>query len=231
MIKFAEDEITFETYTMPALSYLKKRGVHSLLLCCVLLVVASNLAFTNKEDDKLLFEEVKSMRASFCMYADGKFYQARSAGCTGQSFAWGYWKKVEDTLVLDFSTEDIFQYQIIKSADSMNKYQIIRIVDCYNQPVRFQFVNHDSGYNNLYNSGILKLKKGNTINYDSPVFDSNNAEMVYLTSNADTITYKWRCNRECLESVKGGDQFIDNRARVEKIVLRNKRVQRLDEFN
>lgn len=216
---------------MPVLFYLQKRGTHFLLLCFAALVVTFTLAFTNKGDqDKLLFEEVKSARSSFCMYADGKFYQAQSAGCTGQSFAWGYWKNVEDTLTLDFSTQDIFQYDILKSADSQSRYQIIRIVDCYNQPVRFQFVSHDSGYSNLYNTGMLKLKKGNTINYEAPVFDVTNAEVVYLTSNADTLTYKWRCNIECLESVNGGDQFINNRARVEKIVLRNKRVQRLDKF-
>ena len=177
---------------------------------------------------RLVFEEQKGMRSSFCMYSDGKFYDAQASGCTGQVFAWGYWKNVNDTILLSYQTENIFTYDIIKSKDSLNKFQIVRIIDCYNQPVRFQNMYHDTICSNLYNPGILRIMKGNSIWYPAPAFDNSGNDLDLIISNADTITYQWRCNRECLESISGGQLFTNENENTERIILGNKRIRRLD---
>jgi hypothetical protein len=57
-------------------------------------LILISLAFKdNPITEKLLFENEKSMRSSFCMYNDGKFYEALGAGCIEQEFSWGYWKR------------------------------------------------------------------------------------------------------------------------------------------
>lgn len=212
--------------------YVRKKDSMSLTGSLLLsVVIGAAFAFTGKDHPgKLVFESVKYMRSSFCMYSDGKFYDAHSSGCTEQNFAWGYWENIHDTIVLHYRAQNIFQYDVVRSPDTQSNFQVIRIIDCYDQPVRFQFINHANGYSNLYNTGILKIKKGSPVNYPAPEFGKGNPEIEYISCNADTLTYKWHCNRECLESVNGGYLFIDDNERMEKIVLQQKQVLRLTEL-
>jgi len=187
------------------------------------------LAFVSKGPYKLIFEQKKYSRSSFCLYSDGKFYHTHSSGCIGQSFSWGYWKVTNDTITLNYSNQDIFKYDIVKSTDSQSNFQIVRIIDCYNQPVRFQIINHDSGYNNLYNIGYLKLRKGNSINYPAPIFNDEQ-EWESIVSEADTITYQWQCNRESIESINGGRLYIETEQNIKKIKIHNKQVSWLNGY-
>ena len=205
----------------------KMNGIFNVIFF-LLPILLITLAFNRVNNEKLLFENEKSIRSSFCLYSDGRFYDAQASGCIGQSFAWGNWKNINDTMLLNYSKENIFYYDIQKSIDSLNHFQIVRILDRYNQPVRFQIINRDSGYTNLFNTGILKIKKGNSINYPAPTFDNKDFEYDYILSNADTITYKWHCNRECIESISGGHLDINNKEITEKVILKNKRIERLN---
>jgi hypothetical protein len=192
------------------------------LLFIILAVVC--LAFTDRyNSNKLIFEQERFSRSSFCLYNDGRFFEADGGGCVDQLFAWGYWKNVNDTIILNYSNNNIFNYEIIKSIDSQNQFQIVRVIDCYGQPVRFQFINHNTGYTNLYNTGIVQLKKNNSINYPAYYFSKKDEEYEYIASNADTITYQWRCNRECLESINGGRLHVNDEEKVKRIILKGKR--------
>jgi hypothetical protein len=188
----------------------------------LLITITLNVAMTTEPKPKLVFESKTSMRESLCLYDDGKFYYSKPAGCIMQAFKWGTYVLNNDTAVLKFSPENIFNYDLIQSSDTTSEFQIVRILDCYNQPVRFQHISSDTGYSNLFNIGLIRLKKGNSINYYGEPFEHISNEIIYVTSNSDTLTYKWRCNRECLESVSGGRLFADTNAGVQKILLRNK---------
>jgi|GEM_PF-5876831 len=195
-----------------------------ILIALIAIFFLSSFDSNQKNDDyRLVFEARKSMRSSFCIYSDGRFFDAQASGCVGQFFSWGYWKNINDTIQLEYSKEDIFKYDVLKSTDSQNAFQIVRIMDCYNQPVRFEVINHDSGYTKLYNTGFCKVKKGNSINYPAPMFDSKDFEFEYITCNSDTLTYKWRCNRECIESINGGRLYVNAEESKTKVILRNKR--------
>ena len=194
-----------------------------IIIPALLLTVASGFS-TDHGSVRLVFEEERSMRSSFCLYSDGKFYDAQASGCVGQSFAWGYWKAEKDSVVLNYSATNIFQYTVLKSRDTKSLYQLVRVVDCYDQPVRFQYINYGTGYQCLNNPGILRIRKGIAINYPAPLFDPADTGMIYHTSYADTITYKWSCNRESIESIDLGRLSINDRQHVERVLLRNRRV-------
>lgn len=182
-------------------------------------------SFNNPLDRiRLIFEEEKSMRSSFCMYSDGKFFETRASGCVGQEFASGYWKNINDTITLVYRTDKVFDYEILKSVDTSNKYQIVKIIDCYNQPVRFQNVCFDTTCQNLYNAGILRIEKGKSILYFAPIFEDNlkNSESIFCS--ADTITYKWNCNRESIESINGGTLFYSKELEKKKVIVKNKQI-------
>lgn len=215
----------------PASKYLRNRAKGFLRKLSYLLPLIFILPAFKKinNHERLLFEEKRGARSSFCMYSDGKFYDAQASGCTGQLFAWGYWKNINDTILLSYQTGNIFSYDIIKSTDSLNKFQIVKITDCYDRPVRFQYVCYDTTCTNLYNPGMLRILKGSYVSYSAPAFNDNGNYPDYVTSNADTITYKWRCNRECLESISGGELFTNQTENTEKVILGNKRVRRLNE--
>ena len=197
-------------------------------LLLFLFLVLSSFYKTN-DGIRLIFEEEKSMRSSFCMYNDEKFYEARPSGCVGQDFASGNWKNINDTITLIYQTDNVFHFEVLKSLDTTNKYQIVRIIDYYNQPVRFQNVCFDTTCQNLYNPGILKLEKGKSIFYQSPFFDQNSKDNESIFCNADTITYKWHCNRESIESISGGTLFTNQEPAKKKIILKNKKFKRLPE--
>jgi hypothetical protein len=199
------------------------KGIPFLLLIVLVLSAFSKLHLS----ERLIFETEKSMRSSFCLYSDGKFYDAQAAGCTGQLFGWGYWKKIHDTVQLSYQSKNIFKYDIIESRDSVSEYQVIRIIDDYDQPVRFQLVYYDTTAVNLYNPAILTIKKGSDIYYPVGIFNDSSAYHGGLITNADTITYKWRCNRECLESIDGGDLAVNKEEYIEKAILGTKRIRRI----
>jgi hypothetical protein len=134
----------------------------------------------------------------------------------------------KDIILLSYKTENIFFFDLLKSKDSLNEFQIIKIVDCYNQPVRFESIYYDTTRKNLYNPAILKIKKGSLIYYPTPIFSTENTDIDLVKSNADTLTYKWHCNRECLESINGGQLFLNQNERTEKIILSNKRIKRVN---
>jgi len=158
------------------------------------------------------------------LYSDGKFYDASPAGCVGQDFSWGTWTKSNDTFLLTYRKENIFNFELIKSKDSQNSFQVIKIVDCYNQPVRFQIINHNSGYTELFNTGIVKVKKNNSIGYPAPSIGDSDYDSGTILSNEDTITFKWHCNRECVESISGGRLYVNSDEYMKKVVLNNKRI-------
>lgn len=189
-----------------------------------ILVLALSSFNSPKDGIRLIFEKEKSMRASFCLYSDGRFYETRASGCVGQEFAFGFWEKNKDTVTLSYKTEKIFDFEVITSADTSSKFQIVRIIDRYNQPVRFQYVYFDTTCQNLYNPGLAKVEKGKSIFYLSPTFDQGSREVDLFSSNADTITYKWFCNRESIESINGGSLYINQEPHERKVILRNKRV-------
>lgn len=192
----------------------------------LLSIICVSASFDRIADSgRLVFEEEKSMRSSFCMYNDGKFYEARPSGCVGQEFAWGYYHYVNDTVNLIYQSLNVFDFDVIKSLDTLSIYQIVKIVDCYNQPVRFQSVWFDTTCTNLYNPGILRTEKGRAISYLASVFDEQVNDGSFQISNADTITYKWRCNRESIESINGGQLFINQKQTKRRIVLGNKRIK------
>ncbi len=189
------------------------------------------LSSFDKANDRirLIFEEQKGMRSSFCMYSDGKFYESRPSGCVGQDFASGTWEKKNDTIVLIYQTDNVFDFEVLKSLDTSNKYQIVNIVDCYNQPVRLQYVCFDTICQNLYNPGILRIEKGKSILYSMPIFEGYKVKDESIYSNADTITYKWHCNREAIESINGGSLYINKESTKKKIILKNKRIVSLSD--
>ncbi len=191
----------------------------------IFLLLFFALASFDKVNDKtrLIFEEEKSMRSSFCMYSDGKFYEARPSGCVEQDFASGSWKNLNDTVTLIYQSDNLFNFEVLKSIDTSSKYQIVKIVDCYNQPVRFQSICFDTTCQNLYNPGILKLEKGKSIFYSMPIFEDNKVTDESIYSNADTITYKWHCNRESIESISGGSLYISKESISKRIILKNKK--------
>jgi hypothetical protein len=191
------------------------------LLLFMFLVLSS----FDKANDRirLIFEEEKSMRSSFCMYSDGKFYEARPSGCVGQDFASGRWENINDTITLIYQSDNLFDFEVLKSLDTTNKNQIVRILDCYNQPVRFQIVCFDTTCQNLYNPGILKIEKGKSLFYSAPIFDNNLENNESQFCNSDTITYKWHCNRESIESIDGGRLYINKESTRKKIILKNKK--------
>jgi hypothetical protein len=176
---------------------------------------------------RLIFEEQKSMRSSFCLYSDGRFYEARPSGCVGQDFASGFWERKKDTVKLIYTTERIFDFEVLKSPDTSSKFQIVRIIDRYNQPVRFQNVYFDITCLNLYNPGLAKVEKGASILYLAPAFEQTGRDAESIISNADTITYKWFCNRESIESIDGGTLYINQEPGEKKIILGNKSVKLL----
>lgn len=177
---------------------------------------------------RLIFETEKGMRSSFCLYSDGKFYETQASGCTGQEFSWGYWENKNDTVHLIYDTKNIFNFETIKSKDTLDKYQFIRIIDVYNQPVRFENICYDTICTNLYNPGVLKISKGSYVSYLGATFNDSLHNSESIQSNSDTITFKWNCNRESLESISGGQLYTNQRSREEKIILGNKRIRRLE---
>jgi hypothetical protein len=194
-----------------------------------ILTLLTLMAFTDHDKkDRLIFETELGMRSSFCLYSDGKFYETQSSGCTGQEFSWGTWQSKNDTIHLIYDTKNIFNFEIIKSNDTLNKYQFVRIIDFYDQPVRFENICYDTTCTNLYNPGVLKISKGSYLSYIGATFNDtiNNTETVI--SNADTITFKWNCNRESLESINGGQLFTNQSSKTEKIILGNKRIRRIE---
>jgi hypothetical protein len=188
-----------------------------------LLLVLSSF---NKPKDgiRLIFEEQKSMRSSFCMYSDGRFYEARPSGCVGQEFASGYWENRKDTVRLIYKTENVYRFEILKTVDTASKFQIVRIIDCYNQPVRFQNVCFDTACQNLYNPGLAKIGKGKSILYLAPIFEQNGGNVESINSNADTVTFRWLCNRESIESISGGTLYINQEPGQKKVILKSKSV-------
>jgi hypothetical protein len=179
----------------------------------------------NGSSVRLVFEDEKSSRYSFCMYSDGKFYETRGSGCVGQDFSWGYWKKFHDTVRLQYQSSNIFDFDVIKSADSLDRYQIVSIVDCYDQPMRFQIICRDTTCLYPDSTGFVRVEKGRYISYLNHYFgDYLNNEGVQKT-NSDTLIFKWRCNRESIESISGGDLFINNKRAAKRFVLRNKRMK------
>jgi hypothetical protein len=192
----------------------------------LLLILVLFLSSFYKPHDRirLIFEEEKTMRSSFCMYSDGKFYEARASGCVGQEFASGYWENENDTITLVYRADNVFDFEILKSEDTANKYQIVKVIDCYNQPVRFQNVCFDTTCQNLYNPGILSIEKGKSIWYSAPIFEQTGKNSESIFCNADTITYKWNCNRESIESISGGTLFFNQESTKKKIKLRNKKI-------
>jgi hypothetical protein len=192
----------------------------------VALVLSS---FGNPDDGiRLVFEEQKSMRSSFCLYSDGRFYEARPSGCVEQEFSSGSWENNKDTIKLIYKTGKTFGFEVLYSADTSSKFQIVRIIDRYNQPVRFQNVYFDITCQNLYNPGLAKVEKGKSILYLAPIFDQGGRDAESITSNADTITYKWFCNRESIESISGGTFYTNQEPREKRIILRNKSVKPLN---
>ena len=175
-------------------------------------------------DIRLVFEEEKSMRSSFCMYSDGQFYETRPSGCVEQEFSSGYWENKNDIITLTYKVAKVFNYDILKSFDTSNKYQIVKVVDCYNQPVRFQNIYFDTTYQNLYNPGILKIEKGKSIFYPAPIFNQDTSYGETVFTKADTIIYKWHCNRESIESINGGTLFTNQEAKKEKVILKSKNI-------
>ena len=193
------------------------------------LSLISLTAFTKLNNrERLIFESEKGMRSSFCIYSDGNFYETQASGCRGQEFSWGHWENKNDTIQLSYDTLNIFNFETLKSKDTFNKYQVIKIIDFYNQPVRFENICYDTVCVNLYNPGILKILKGSYISYWGARFNniSNNSEA--FQSNYDTITFKWNCNRESLESISGGDLYTNQIEKRQKVILGNKRVRRLE---
>lgn len=183
------------------------------------------LSFSKTDDRiRLIFEEQKTMRSSFCLYSDGKFYETRAAGCVEQLFSSGSWENTNDTITLTYQANNLFDFEILKSRDTASKYQIIRILDCYNQPVRFQHIYADITSHNLYNTGMLQIEKGKSLFYLGPVFGQKAEGSELIICSADTVTYKWHCNRESLESINGGRLFVNTEAMTKKVTLRNKRV-------
>jgi hypothetical protein len=181
--------------------------------------------YKNNDRIRLVFEEEKGIRSSFCMYNDGKFYEARPSGCVGQEFSWGYWEKSNDTVKLNYQHGKIFDFEVIQSKDSSAKYQFVRIIDCYNQPVRFQGIYVDTTWEMLYNPGIITIEKGKSLFYIAARFEDINTNVEPVFSNADTITYRWYCNRESIESISLGTLYYTyNEAVTKKALLRNKRV-------
>ena len=181
-----------------------------------------------EEDVRLIFSEPTGMRSSFCIYNDGKFYETRPSGCIGQDFSWGYWNTLNDTVTLKYQTDNVFDYVIEQSKDSLKKYQYVRLIDCYNQPVRFQSVCYDTICANLYNPGILIVEKGKVISYLSPIFDSHIKDENYAFTNADTVTIRWKCNRESIESINGGQLFVNRQPSTTRVILGNKKVNWID---
>lgn len=178
---------------------------------------------------RLIFEAEKGMRSSFCLYSDGRFYEARPSGCVGQEFASGYWENIKDTVRLTYKAKNVFDFEVLESRDTSNKFQIVRIIDCYNQPVRFQNVYFDTASQNLYNPGLAKIEKGKSVLYLAPMFEGDTAGVVSTISNADTITYKWFCNRESIESINGGNLYFNGEMTEKKAIIRNKMVKLLDQ--
>ena len=185
-------------------------------------------SFDNKQ--KLLFFGNRYSRSSFCLYNDGKFYKTEGAGCTGQFFAWGSWTRNGDTLSLEYSAYNIFSYETLLSKDTNAKFQIVRIVDCYDQPLRFQHLYHNKGYSNLYNQGFIKLEKNNSINYPTPPFDNKEYNNEFISSNSDTITFRWKCNRESIESINGGELFTNDRSKTVKALITDRDVREVNKY-
>jgi hypothetical protein len=195
----------------------------------LLLTFFSLVAFTEFEKkDRLIFETEKGMRSSFCIYSDGKFYETQPSGCTGQEFLWGYWENKNDTIHLSYNNKNIFYFETIKSKGTLNKYQIFRIIDFYNQPVRFENICYDTVCTNLYNPGILKILKGNYVSYIGARFNDSLYNSESIQSNSDTITLKWNCNRESLESISGGQLYTNQYNKKEKIILGNKQIKKVE---
>jgi hypothetical protein len=189
------------------------------------------LSSFDKANDRirLIFEEEKGMRSSFCMYSDGRFYETRPSGCVGQEFASGVWETKKDTVKLIYKTGKTFDFEVFNSLDTSSKLQIVRIIDCYNQPVRFQDVCFDTTCQNLFNPGLARIEKGKSILYFAPIFEQNGRNVESVISNADTITYKWLCNRESIESISGGTLYINQEQSEKRVYLRNKRVIQLSQ--
>jgi hypothetical protein len=189
----------------------------------LILFLALSSFYKGNDKIRLIFEEEIGMRSSFCMYSDGKFYETRPSGCVGQDFASGSWKNINDTVTLIYNTYNLFNFEVIKSSDTTSKYQIVRILDCYNQPVRFQNVCFDTTCQNLYNPAILRIEKEKSIFYSAPIFDNNKYSNESVLCNADTITFRWNCNRESIESIDGGSLYINKEPTRKKIILKNKK--------
>ena len=193
------------------------------------LLLLSLTAFTDfDKKDRLIFETEKGIRSSFCIYTDGKFYETQPSGCIGQEFSWGHWKNKNDTIILNYDNKNIFNFETIKSKNTTNKYQIVRIIDFYDQPVRFENICYDTICTNLYNPGILKILKGSYISYLGATFNDNSYNLESIQSNADTITFRWNCNRESLESISGGQLYTNQYNKQERVILGNKRIRRLE---
>ena len=168
---------------------------------------------------------MKRDRSSFCLYSDGKFYGASQQGCVAQSFFWGYWLRAGDTVHLSYGTSNIFCFEVVESTGTKNAFQVVRVVDCYNQPVRFQHMRTDTGWTSLYNRGFLRISKGQSLVYATPDFEIKPGGWDKVKSSADTLTYKWRCNREVLESINGGTLYVDTVAGNGSVVLKGKEVR------
>lgn len=195
-------------------------------LAIILSILLTSTINKNNGNIRLIFEEEKSLRSSFCMYSDGRFYETRAEGCVGQIFRWGYWQRSNDTVDLQYESKNLYYFDIIKSRDTSSSYQVVKIIDCYNQPVRFQYVDFDTSYANLYNPGILRVKKGKYIGYAN-IFENGYDPNQFQKFNADTITYKWNCNRESIEAVSGGTLTPILVAETRKVIVSNKRVREI----
>ncbi|MFM2385982.1 MAG: hypothetical protein RL660_739 [Bacteroidota bacterium] len=177
--------------------------------------------------NRLIFEEQPSMRSSFCLFDDGKFYDAQASGCVGQLFSWGHWTEFNDTLTLRYSNVNVFKYSVIESEETNNSYQVIKVIDCYNQPVRQQYLKVDTSYLDLYNTGLYLLPKGRKIIYCSHGFGDDDLASFTNISNADTITFQWHCNRECIESISAGSLTLELQQRTERAIISKRRLTRL----
>lgn len=155
------------------------------------------------------------------MYSDGRFFESRPSGCTGQDFSSGTWIKDNDIITLSYCTDNPFNFEVTESNDTASSHQVVRIVDCYDQPVRFQHLYIGTSSENLYNPGMIRVAKGEDIYYAMP-FENSLSSNKSVLSRADTLTFKWRCNRESIESINGGTLYISQEASSKKIRLRNR---------
>jgi hypothetical protein len=199
-----------------------------LLIYLFILFIGFTSFIVHDKNAELIYHDNRYMRSSFCLYNDGKFYETKASGCTHQLFAWGNYTKKGDSIYLDYQPENIFTYDIVFSKDTSATFQIVQILDCYNKPVRFQHLNHKEDYSNLYNTGIIKLPKNNSYNYPIQSFDDKPYNESYFTNNADTISFRWRCNRESIESISDGSLIVNNRASFERAYIQGLKVEKMN---